>query len=271
MLAILFLIVRSKFTEHYTLNLNAHNILSSMWIYRGELVNDPNAPVIAAGEWNGPFLGPLWYIRNLFLLCLFSPVIFWLLKSLKKISVCIVACLWLASMLWIPNEFLQKIFESLCFFTWGGYVAFAGENDLKIFDNRKKQLLIVGVCMSLLFFVLFWTIRDITQWIKLINSFVMIPALIGVAYHYASKGIISNRTILVESSLFVYLAHMFMGPYIVKIALSLLPVNNWTVFAIYIIAIVITLVILDIVFHFLRRTPSWIQVPLFGKIFVYKL
>ncbi len=46
-LAIVFLVIRSRIMEHYTLNLNIDNVLNSMWIYRGGLVNDPNAPIVA--------------------------------------------------------------------------------------------------------------------------------------------------------------------------------------------------------------------------------
>lgn len=264
-LAIMFLIVRSSFNDRYVLNLDACNLLSAMWLYRGGLLSDPLAQEIPDGAWNAPFLGPLWYIRNLFMMCLASPIIYLLLKRWKHSFVIMTGIAWIAAMLWWPNEFWQKILESLCFFSWGGYAAHTGTETLEKYSEKAKWLLISGLIISLMYFVCFWLNRDIAPWMKWINSFVMIPALIGITYTYANNNSLHLDKTLVQSSLFIYLAHMFISPYLVKVFLTVFPVSNYTIFAIYFLAIVVSVLVLLGLFLLVRQLPGVFQMMLLGK------
>ncbi len=154
--------------------------------------------------------------------------------------------------------------ESLCFFSWGGYSATKGERFFKILEEKCHVLLLIGFILSVSYFVLFWNYSKIAEWVKILNS-LMIPAFVGVVYTIVIRGQIRYKKFYAESSLFIYLAHMFIGPYLVKIMLLMIPINNYTIFPAYLFAILITIGILMLTFAFLRNAPAWVQIPLFGK------
>jgi len=119
-IAILLIVAKSNIHGRYTLNLDITNILSAFWIYKGGLVNDPMAPDIPDYEWFGPVLGPLWYLRNLFILCLISPLLIYCFRKLKGYFVILVGAIWFFCPLFSPSGVVNSSLESLAFLSWGG-------------------------------------------------------------------------------------------------------------------------------------------------------
>ena len=77
-------------------------------------------------SWVSPIDFPLWYVRDLMLMVILSPVIYWLIKKFKGM-VCVFFCLiWLFSTLLIPIENYFSMYVNLqflyalFFFMWGG-------------------------------------------------------------------------------------------------------------------------------------------------------
>ena len=86
---------------------------------------------------NGPILCTYWYVRNLFILCLLSPIWFYLNKYLK--------CIWTALLLvwWMSLHHNALLAESLLFFNLGALFAINDINPLKITERSKSILLYI--------------------------------------------------------------------------------------------------------------------------------
>lgn len=98
------------------------------------------------GEPKGhPFDVPLWYIRDLMVLSIFSPLIYFLIRKLGIIYVAIVCCLFLTN-LWFHTAGLDS--RAWFFFSLGAYLSLNNIN--MVYLLRRYAMIIIPVAMVLL-------------------------------------------------------------------------------------------------------------------------
>lgn len=104
------------------------------------------------GEWQGgngtPFDWPLWFVRNLFCLCLLSPVVKYFIGWFKGWGILALALIWF----WMPG--LDFLFASILFFTLGGYFSLIRK---ELIAEDKRYLSVLSVIYPLLFLADFFT------------------------------------------------------------------------------------------------------------------
>jgi hypothetical protein len=86
---------------------------------------------------NGPLLCTYWYVRNLFILCLLSPIWYYLNKYLNAVFVLLLIGWWMSL---YHNALLA---ESILFFNIGAFFAIHGINPIKITRNWRSAFLII--------------------------------------------------------------------------------------------------------------------------------
>ena len=88
------------------------------------------------GVWdhgNGsPMLCPLWYIRNLMILVIISPIIFYIVKYTKLLFPVFFG------LLWINAHDSAYTFQSLTMFSLGAYFSICDKNPIEVFDKYKR-------------------------------------------------------------------------------------------------------------------------------------
>lgn len=251
-----------------TLNITPLTLLSAFWIYRGELVNAAHPLIIDPNEFYGPILGPLWYLRNLFLLCVFSPLIWWVIKRSRYAVTVIAGFFWFLSILFIKEQWVVVMFESVVFFSWGAALVNQEGNGLASFVENKKICYVATLFFAIISIIL-GTIgkEEFVPVVKMGMSYFILPSLIALSLSFLRMGARVNKS-LAASSLFVYVAHMFVAPPITKIVLTFVPneyITNITIVPIYLLMILLTVVLLLVCFNMIIRMPSWIQLVVLGK------
>lgn len=86
---------------------------------------------------NGPILCTYWYVRNLFILCLLSPIWYYLNKYLNALFILVLLGWWLS----IHHNALLA--ESILFFNFGAFFAIHKINPLKISSKWRFSYLII--------------------------------------------------------------------------------------------------------------------------------
>lgn len=116
-------------------NISEYGIIDYVRAYidRGEY-NDGN---------NGPILCTYWYVRNLFLLCLISPLWLYLNRYLKFLFPAILAAWWMS----LHHNALLA--ESIFFFNLGAYFAIHNINPLELVHKRRIIFLAFWIIISL--------------------------------------------------------------------------------------------------------------------------
>lgn len=157
------------------------------------------------GNWNEgngtPILQTYWYVRNLFLLCLFSPVIYYIVKKTNYICVSIII------VLWILKTDSAFTLSSLSFFSLGAYLS---QNIDKLWISVKKNLypLAYSYIIILIIDIMLKTngIYPYGYYIHRIGILIAIPFLFSLSSKLFYK--IPIPKLLTKSSFFIYSLHL---------------------------------------------------------------
>ena len=99
------------------------------------------------GEFDGgnsaPLLCPLWYIRNLLIMSVLSPILYYIIKYARELFLIIVATWW---MMTNNNAFTQ---QTILFFCLGGYFSIFDINPLKIVVEKKSLFLVLACIFAI--------------------------------------------------------------------------------------------------------------------------
>ena len=205
---------------------------------------DPNyLPIGWKQDHSTPILFTLWYIRDLIVAILFSPVLYFAIRLFKGYFVLIMGIAFIFN-LWpyIPGFSSISIF----FFSLGIYLS----SHLKIMNLILKQLnwfIVVGG--SLLSFVcLYLFYANSPYYTYFIHTYSVIGVFFAIYVGWCSFNMGARPiSLLKNSAFFIYAAHMiFINRYCTLFVLTILPYNN-TLFGILhylLIPLAITLVCL---------------------------
>ena len=78
-----------------------------------------------------PLLCPLWYIRNLIIMSILSPLLYYIIRYVRELFLIIVAVWWMTTP---HNAFIS---QTILFFSLGAYFAILNKNPLETVDRNK--------------------------------------------------------------------------------------------------------------------------------------
>lgn len=90
-----------------------------------------------------PIYPPMWYLRNLMILCILSPIIKYIIQKTGLVLPIIIGIIWCFTY----NEGL--IYESISAFCLGAYFPICNVNIINILDKYKKQLTIILITLAI--------------------------------------------------------------------------------------------------------------------------
>ena len=145
-----------------------------------------------------PILCPFWYIRNLLIMSVLSPLLYYIIKYSRELFLMVVAIWWLMTP---HNAFIS---QTILFFCLGAYFSILDKNPLEIFIKYRKPLLVLCVTAA------FADIMVHTIYVTLVNLqihrialILNIPALFILADFCCQRNITSkllpNATFIVFS------------------------------------------------------------------------
>ena len=205
---------------------------------------------IDRGSWdsgNGvPMLCPYWYIRNLMVICVFSPIIYYSIRYLKWIPV-LALFVW-----WISIPYNGMIASSLLFFSIGAYFSIEQKNP--IVGLQKYKIAFWGICAVA--FLIDWAhcfmIVPYALYFHRISLLLNIFLLLLVGSYFGNIHYI-GREILDKSAFWIYTVHYPMTIAFGTIsARYLLEASDWLVFVYYwctVLCITVLCVISYVILH----------------------
>ena len=256
-------IIAGLFIKHYSIFqiLDFINIKGGLCRYffappilRMIYINWFGQPVMA-GE---PINGPLWFLRDLIILVILSPVIYWFVKRLGFYFLSILCFVYISTI--IPYH---SVTTSIFFFSIGAYFAISGKNIIREFNGAAVNSFLLALSFG---FVDCFFDGKLTITGSVLYPFYIIFGVVAV-FNLASwliekKNITINKT-LAKSSFFIYCLHSLLVINICRWLVNLiLPYNN-TVFSILKYFLVPTLTVcvcLGIYLILKRFTPRLLNI-----------
>lgn len=214
-----------------------------------------NLPIGNIQDDSAPLLFTLWYIRDLIIVILLSPIVFKVLCFFNFYFILLLGIAYIFN-LWPYIHGISIV--SIFFFTLGIYLS-SNINLIELIINRyAKRLLFIGFLLSMLSLYQYST--NSPFFIYFIHSF----SILGVFITIYIGWILINRgimpiTILKKSAFFIYAAHMvYVNRYCTQLVLEILPWNNSLCGLIHylIIPFVIALSCI-IIIYILQRICPW--------------
>lgn len=181
--------------------------------------------ILATGIFNTlPILDtPMWYIRNLFLICCLYPIIKKAIQSLPRF--CITTCI--AFYLFRINDLSSTITQTLTFFSIGVYISIFKLNITTLFEQKRTLF----CCLFLLILIPLWIyfkeyyISEIFSQAGSLCFIYLIPCTL-LAINTNKKILIDRNSFFVKSSFFVYAIHILLIPLACRIATKHIATNN---------------------------------------------
>ena len=90
-----------------------------------------------------PLLCPFWYIRNLFIMCLLSPLLYYIIRYVREGFLILIAVWWLMT---YDNAFIP---QTILFFSMGAYFSIHEINPLELTIKHKKLFLSLFVLFAI--------------------------------------------------------------------------------------------------------------------------
>lgn len=191
---------------------SVQGFLSCFWEYHDELNPAPAGTAMAAmaAESSVPINAPLWFLRDLMILVVASPVLYWLLRRLKGWFVVATGLLW----------FVVDQQPGLFFFSWGAYMSLNSKDMLQWFGRIKTPSLIAYPLISIACIAVKGVHPEWVHWIKQAGILAGLPFAYNLAALLLRRGICRENRTLAASSFFIYVAHGLCCQQITKVVLK---------------------------------------------------
>lgn len=250
LLAVLLLIVFASVpmgqyrTDTPTLTLSGQGLLSAFWAYHGELEG-------RFVESTFPINVPLWFVRNLMVVVLCTPLLYWLLKRVKFYAVILLGLLWMIIPYSGVNIYSLEI--SFFFFACGAYMSVCKKDLVGTFSRYYSVSAMLYVALSVLYMAVegFYPQLAIAvkQWTVLAGLFFAYGLSVWLLQH----GVCKPNAFLSSASFFVYVSHSLIVYKIFRLLSQwICPDSDFTLLLVYVLTIVVTLGVLLMLFSLLR-------------------
>ena len=204
----------------------SHSFGKLLEIIKGGIIGSP------------PIFYPLWFLRDLYVMALLSPLVYWIVKKIP-VSLVVLIVIWALG----KNPFIFPMTEAMLFFSLGCFLT----TQTKILEpvNHKYTWWYFFLWLLLCFLNTYGKnvlpLPYVTHCVVLLFGIYSVWILYDRLYpHFNEK--IKNADIY-KYSFFIYLIHEPILTILKKIGLYLLGQSSWSIGVIYILAPILTIFI----------------------------
>ena len=208
-----------------------------------------------------PINSPLWFIRDLMIVVLTSPLVYWVVKKLHAYSVCAMLILWFVANLY-NWEYVSQIITAYAFFMWGAYMSVNKKDMMKEFGRFSKISYVGYFGLAIAYLVCAYVRPDFCAVLKLMNIFVGLLFAYNIAAYLIKNSICKPNKFLSSSSFFIYISHFLIYNEVLKILFMILhPASQLAFVFLYLLAVLVCVLLLLLIFYLMNRyAPSILKV-----------
>ncbi len=212
------------------------------------------------GDFKYPVAYQFWFIRDLIVIVIFSPLIYFFLKKAPYLSLLITFIVWFFDLLHLP--YIQISSTSIFFFSFGAYLGMI-KYDFSLSD-RYGLWIICGYILLSIIDVLTYNdfIHNISIFFGTIAAFTVTKYLLHI------KKVKKRLITLAKYSFFVYALHEPLLSILRKMIFRALePLNDFSIFLLYFVCVFLTIFITIWIYKFLQKvSPEVVTISTGGRI-----
>ena len=198
------------------LNKLLDNWYSIFWNYNSWDANNQNILGQNLQASYGPFVLPLWFLRDLIVMVFISPVVYYLIKYTKIWGIVILG-LFYYTKIWIeiPGYSAQLFLTAFFFFSLGAFFGINNKNIVIELLKYKKIWLVVSLITMPLCVYYFGTAEN--KFYLPLFALSGVISTINITSYFMKRGKLKVRELLSKSSFFLYATHIFILRFIKEI------------------------------------------------------
>lgn len=175
---------------------------------------------------SGPVLLPFWYMRDLIMMVIFSPVCYWLIKNIKLVFI---AFLFAIYVLDIRISYMSESFvDASLFFSLGAYFAIMKQDFTDVLWKWRFAIVPLAVILMAMQTYTGSAMGDsisrmIHPWLVIIQSAALIIVASAMCRH---QGLYRWNKKLAETSFFIYALHPFILYHMIALINKVVPMGD---------------------------------------------
>ena len=201
------------------------------------------------GVWNhgngSPLLCPFWYIRNLMVLVILSPIIYYIIKYTKLLFPV------LFGLIWINAHDSAYTLQSMTMFSLGAYFPICDRNPIEVFDKYRILFVCAFIFLAIMDFLhLYVSIPFALPFHRLslvANTFLGISFLGEYMYRHRLYS-----SFLSKSAFFVFCIHYPFTTYLRPVYEKINGLNDIILVVIYLFSVVCITLLCVLIYKFLK-------------------
>ncbi len=204
---------------------------------------------------------PLWFLRDLMIVVLCTPLLYWILKHTYYYFVLLLGVLWFTLAYWDLGH-INQLLTAFFFFSWGAYMSVNAKDMMHEFSRFFKASMLLYPLLALLFVLSVHCFPDLSATIKRLNVFVGLFFAYNASSWLLTRRICKVTPFLSSSGFFIYVAHFMLCSDIVKLLFFVFrPTTDWGMLSIFLLAVITTVTVLLFMFYSLKRyAPGLLKV-----------
>lgn len=224
--------------------------------------------------WRGiiiPIDGPLWFVRDLMVMVLLTPLFHWLIKKTGILLIGINALAWFLSPLFVSKDspiecYISILVKVSFFFSWGAYYSIGKKNFVMRFQRMKYvPYMYVFVAIA----DVLTNGMDYNFYIHKVGILLGVVSIVLITSYLLENKMVKVNHTLAHSSFFIFALHYMIISVIGKMAFVMLHVsdnNSYEMLALYFGTAILTILICLGLYVLLRRcTPRVCNVLTGGR------
>lgn len=194
---------------------------------------------------------PLWFLRNLIIVTLFTPILYCFIKHSKASGIVFLGAIWIFSEYFDTTIF--GLSKTLFFFSFGAWFSINQRDFTAMFFPIRWASAFTYVVLAASSTWLWHCKITDCSYIHNISFIVGLVAIIGWVTYAIEKGIFHTNIFLAGSSFLIYAYHGIFIGYIMKCWMAVLPINEYTIVTGYFFIPLLTTAIGISIYAFLRK------------------
>ena len=251
------------------IDLSIQNLLSCFWMYDGRLSAPPagteNLSAFVSQQ-SFPINTALWFVRDLMIVVVFTPLLHFLIKRLRLIFLALLGIAYVFFSYRVIDWHINQLTMAFFFFSFGAYLSIRG----KMISDSFKKFYATSVVVYLLCSVgsMFVTVPAIATMLRIIHSFALIFFTFAIVSYFLHRFKFSLNFNVMALSTFIYMSHCLVVPRVMKIiAFVIGPDSDILWLTVYLLAFISTLLLLAVCFFICKKyAPSLLKVLIGGRI-----
>lgn len=213
----------------------AQSLLSTMTSGTGKLIVDYTFTDWLRVFWNQidgmPMCYQFWFIRDLMVVALFSPLVYWFIRYFKVYGVVLLGALW---SLGIWNDIAGFSGVAFFFFTFGSWFAVNQHNFVTDFKPLRTSFTLLYLLIVIINTILWYKQSEMFEFMHSLGIIVGLIAVVGWTAYGIQKGKLKCNALLAGCSFFIYAYHAMPLAFLMKLCSKVLhPVTELTMILAY--------------------------------------